>query len=195
MSARCKGSQGSTLVEFAIVLPLLAIMTFGIVELGMALQDKMTVQGAARTGVRVGSAAGTAPDADKNLLLGAGAALHDVGLANVNWILVYKSATADGAVPVACTNPPHSVAASCNAYTGAQLQQLVAGTAPSSWFGCGATALDRFWCPTSRQTIQSDGTDYLGVSVEAQHPMLTGFFGSTLTIGDHGVMRLEPQGG
>jgi Flp pilus assembly protein TadG len=195
MSPRFKGSAGSTLVEFALVLPFLALMAFGVVEFGMALQDKTTVQGAARAGVRVGSAAGATADADKNLLLGVGAALQDVGLTNVDWIVVYKSGTVDGAVPAACTNPTHSVSASCNAYTGAQLQQLVAGTAPASWFGCGVTALDRFWCPTSRQTIQSDGTDYLGVSVQARHPMFTGFFGSTLTISDYGVMRLEPQGG
>jgi hypothetical protein len=182
-------------MELAIILPFLALMTFGVVEFGLANQDRMTVQAAARTGVRVGSAAGKTADADKNLLLGVGSALRDVGLANVNWILVYKSSTADGAVPVACTNPPRSLSASCNVYTGAQLQQLVAGTAPASWFGCGVSALDRFWCPTARETVQANGTDYLGVWLQATHPMLTGFFGKTLTMTDRGIMRLEPSGG
>lgn len=187
--------RGAVLVEFGFLLPFLALMAFGVMEFGLALQDRMTVQSATRTGVRVGSSAGNAAEADKGLLLGAGSALSDIGLANVDWILVYKSASADGTVPAACTNPPRSVSGSCNAYTGTQLQQLVAGTAPSSWFGCGGTSLDTSWCPTSRQTIQADGADYLGVWVQARHTMLTGFFGSTLTITDRGVMQLEPQGG
>lgn len=194
MSATLHRERGSTLVEFALVLPFLALMASGVIEFGLAIQDRMTVQAAARTGVRVGSAAGATVDADKNVLLGVGAALGNVGLDNVEWVLVYKSFTADGAVPASCANPPQAASAACNLYTGAQLSQIVAGTAPSTWFGCGGTALDRFWCPTARQTIQANGTDFLGVWVQAKHPMMTGFFGTTLTIRSQGVMRLEPQG-
>lgn len=194
MNGRCDRERGSTLVEFVMVLPLIAIMAFGVLEFGLAFQDRMTVQSGARTGVRVASAAGTSVDADKNLLLGLGTALRSVGLGNVDWVLVYKSTTADGAVPTTCLDPPRAATAACNFYTGAQLSQVVAGTAPSTWFGCGLTALDRFWCPTARQTIQANGTDYIGVRVRARHPLTTGFFGTTLTIDSHGVMRLEPQG-
>lgn len=192
---RADGERGSVLVEFAFVLPFLALMAFGIMEFGLALQDRMAVQTAARTGVRVGSAAGKAADADKSLLLGVGSVLTDVKLANVSSVLVYKSSTADGAVPAECTNPTRSASGVCNVYTGAQLQQLVAGTAPSSWFGCGGGSLDVSWCPTTRQTVQAIGTDYIGVSIRVNHPMLTGFFGSMVTISERGVMRLEPQGG
>ena len=191
-----RGESGAVLAEFALLLPFLAIMAFGVMEFGLARQDKLTVQTAARSGVRVGSAAGTTATADKDLLLGAGSALNDIGLANVNWILVYKSTTTDGAVPVTCTGPtPHSVSGSCNAYTGAQLQQVLAGTNPASWFGCGGGSLDAAWCPANRQTIQANGTDYLGIWVSARHLMFTGFFGSALTLTDNAVMRLEPQGG
>jgi hypothetical protein len=195
MSARGRGENGTLVLEFAIILPFLALMTFGLLEFGLAIQDKMAVQTATRTGLRVGSAAGSTVDADKSLLLGVSATLTDIGLANVDWVLVYKSGTADGAVPATCSNPPHGVSAACNVYTGAQLQQINAGTAPASWFGCGVAALDRFWCPSARQTTQANGTDYLGVWVQARHQMITGFFGSTLTMTDAGVMRLEPQGG
>ena len=185
--------RGAVLVEFAFVLPLLALLGFGVMEFGFAHQDKMAVQTAARTGVRVGSAAGDTADADKSALLGVGSVLTDIGLDNVDWIVIYESSTADGAVPTACTNPPMSVTGSCNAYTGAQLQQVVDGSAPAAWFGCGLSALDRFWCPTGRQTVQAVGADYVGVWIQATRPMLTGFFGSTMTITDRGVMRLEPQ--
>jgi len=193
---RGRGESGAVIVEFALVLPFMALMAMGIMEFGLARQDKLTVQTGARSGVRVGSAAGNAATADKNLLLGAGSALNDIGLANVNWVVVYKSTTTDGAVPASCTSPtPHSVSSSCNAYSGAQLQQVVAGTAPASWFGCGAGSLDASWCPTSRLTIQANGADYLGVWLSARHPMFTGFFGSALTLTDNAIMRLEPQAG
>jgi len=185
---------GAVLVEFAFLLPLLALMAFGVMEFGLALQDRMAVQTATRTGARVGSAAGNTVEADRSLLLGVGSGLNDIGLANVEWVLVYRSSTADGAVPAGCMDPPRSASGSCNAYTGAQLQQLVAGTSPSSWFGCGDGALDASWCPAGRQTIQSYGADHLGVWIRARRPMLTGFFGSALTITDRGVMRLEPRG-
>ena len=126
------------LVEFACVLPLIAILAFGIIEFGMAWQDKLRVQTAVRAGARVGSNAGKLSTADQHILLGVGAPLADIGLSNVNWVVVFKSTTTDGVVPSACITPtPHSVSGSCNAYSGAQLEQVVGGTSPSSWFGCG----------------------------------------------------------
>jgi hypothetical protein len=191
---RATGDRGSVLAEFALLLPFLALMAFGVLEFGLAWQDKMTVQTAGRAAVRVGSSAGTNADADKSLLLGLGSAISDVGLDNVDWVMVYKSSTADGAAPATCTTPtPHSVSGSCNAYTGAQLKHVVAGSAPGSWFGCGVGSLDLSWCPASRQTTQAVGTDYLGVWVRARHPMRTGFFGSEVTLRDQAVMRLEPK--
>lgn len=191
---RSKGDGGVVMVEFALLLPLIALVVFGVMEYGLVLQDRLSVQSATRAGVRVGSAAGNDVAADKNLLLGVGAALNDLSLSNVDWVLVFRSSSAEGAVPPACTNPPKKVAGSCNLYTGAQISQVVAGTAPAGWFGCGGLSLDGSWCPANRQTIQANGTDYLGVWVQARHPMITGFFGSTITMTDRGVMRLEPKG-
>ena len=95
----------SALVEFAFVLPVLAVMAFGVIEFGLAWQDRLTVQTAVRAGVRVGSADGKLATADKEVLLGVGAVLYDLGLANVDSVVVYKSTTTDGAVPPACLTP------------------------------------------------------------------------------------------
>jgi Flp pilus assembly protein TadG len=45
---------GASAVEFAIVLPLLALLIFGIVELSFALYDKAVITNASREGARVG---------------------------------------------------------------------------------------------------------------------------------------------
>jgi hypothetical protein len=190
---RDRSQRGSALVEFAFVLPVLAVFAFGVIEFGMAWKARLTVQTAVRSGVRVGSADGKSATADKGVLLAAGAVLYDMGLANVDWLLVYKSTTTDGAAPAACLTPtPHSVSGSCNVYTGSQLQQVVAGTNPASWFGCGVGSLDLSWCPTTRQSVQALGNDYLGIRLTVRHPTFTKFFGTVITVNDDAVMRLEP---
>lgn len=49
-----KTGNGQSLVEFALVLPLLLIVTFGIVEFGLVMYDKAVITNASREGARVG---------------------------------------------------------------------------------------------------------------------------------------------
>jgi Flp pilus assembly protein TadG len=49
-----KNQKGAAAVEFAIVLPLLVIMLFGIIEFGLILYDKAVVTNASREGARAG---------------------------------------------------------------------------------------------------------------------------------------------
>jgi Flp pilus assembly protein TadG len=46
--------QGAALVEFAIVLPVLLLLVFGMIELGIALYDKAVITNASREGARAG---------------------------------------------------------------------------------------------------------------------------------------------
>jgi hypothetical protein len=50
------------------------------------------------------------------------------------------------------------------------------------------------WCPTSRQSQQALGADYLGVWMQVTYTYVTKIFpGSGITIRDAAVMRLEPR--
>jgi Flp pilus assembly protein TadG len=51
---RFRLQAGSNLVEFALVLPLLLVLVFGIVDFGLALFDKAVITNAAREGARAG---------------------------------------------------------------------------------------------------------------------------------------------
>jgi len=51
-NSRVKGERGAAMVEFAIILPLLIIVVFGIIEFGRAYNTKITLTHAAREGVR-----------------------------------------------------------------------------------------------------------------------------------------------
>ena len=49
-----KNCKGAVMVEFAIVLPLLLILVFGIIEFGVLLYDKAMITNASREGARAG---------------------------------------------------------------------------------------------------------------------------------------------
>lgn len=58
---RNKSQRGQAIVEFAIVLPLLLVLLFGVIDFGRALQTYITINNASREGARLGS---INPDAD-----------------------------------------------------------------------------------------------------------------------------------
>jgi Flp pilus assembly protein TadG len=187
--------RGAALTEFAVIVPVIAVLLCGLVEFGFAWQDKMTVESAVRAGARTGSSIGNERLADHAIIEGVKSALNDIGISNVQYLVVYKATTADGAVPAACSgSTPASQNGLCNVYTGAQLTSLTQAsfTGTSS---CAADAPDKYWCPTSRQDVQAAGTDFVGVWVKASHPTVTNFFGSTITMTGTAVMRIEPNEG
>ena len=62
LSAGCvkKDESGAAAVEFAIVLPVLLLLVFGIIEFGLLFNRYITVTHAAREGVRVAALTGNA---------------------------------------------------------------------------------------------------------------------------------------
>ncbi len=186
--SRHRGERGAALVEFALVSLLLVTFAFGIIEFGLGWQDRLTVQTAARAGVRVGSSLTTNSLADYNILAAVNSSLHDVGASNIEYVVIYKSTTSDGAVPALCSGTiPISVVATCNVYTGAQLASL-----SSSQFGCGLGSLDLSWCPTTRVNLLGTGPDYLGVWIRVKHNLVGKMYKNPVKITDSAVMRLEP---
>lgn len=50
---RFGGQRGQSLVEFAFVLPVLAVILFGLTDMGLAIHNAVTITNAARDGARV----------------------------------------------------------------------------------------------------------------------------------------------
>ena len=193
-SRRARGEDGAALVELAICCTLLIVIAFGIVEFGNAWNRKLEVETASRAGARVGSSLASDRTADKGLLQAASSVLGEFGLNNVNYVVIYKSTTADGKRQGTCANrPPVASAGLCNVYTGTQLQNLNSLDFSSSCAGNTGPAVDKSWCPTGRQNVQSAGADYLGVYVEAKYITVTGLFKSPFSLASRAVMRLEPK--
>jgi hypothetical protein len=188
------GERGAALVELAICAMLIITIAFGIVEFGNAWNRKQQVETAARTGARVGTSLGSQRAADYGLLTALVAALNDIGISNVNYVVVYNaSINTDGSRPAACKGAnPTSQTGKCNVYTGAQLAALDQSQFTASCTSNTGTALDHAWCPTGRNSVQSTA-DYLGVYVSARYDTITGVFKSPFTLTSQAVMRLEPQ--
>lgn len=194
--ARARGSRGAIIVEFVLIAPVFAIIVAGVLELGLAHRDSMTVSNAIRAGARVGSNAGRERLADYTILKSIEAAMAEVPTARINKIIIYK-ATSTASVPsAAClaitaptTASPAGRDGECNVY-GAYSLSL----AESAFSGGCSGAPDQRWCPTNRQNQQALGADYLGVWMSVTYTYITGIFpGAGITIKDRAVMRLEPR--
>ncbi len=55
-----KSEDGSALLEFSLIVPIMALIALAIVDLGLAIVQGMTVEDAARAGAEYGSLAGNA---------------------------------------------------------------------------------------------------------------------------------------
>jgi Flp pilus assembly protein TadG len=162
-------------VEFALILPLLLLILFGIIEWSLAFKDTLTVASATRAGARTASAQPRSPtfaDDTARSVSRAVAALPDNA---IEALWVYK-AGADGK-PVggggfsSCTT---CVQYSWNASTNAFVRQGATNWDPATQNACAGTS------------------DAVGVYLRANHKFLTGYFPPAVSVTDHTVMNLEP---
>ena len=182
------------MVEFAIVVPLVALFVFGLIELGMAWRDTLTVNTAARSGARIASNLGNERLADWETISAVQAALADIDGTDIQAVIIYDAAAADGQIPSTClSGGGTSVLGSCNHYSPAQLQTLVEGDFATSGSICSAGSPDRFWCPLDRSTTQGS-LDHVGIYIRIEYDSQTDILPwEALTIDDSAVMRVEPR--
>jgi hypothetical protein len=177
---RCgrRGERGAVVIEFAIILPLLITITFGIVEYSDAFHDSAITSDAARAGGRVGSALATTPGYTTSIVDAVNAALSTLPADSPQELWIYK-ANANG-YPGAGTDFS-SCASSCIKYV---------WNAATKSFNTGAPQ-GGGW-PASSHQVCTQPFDELGVYVKINHKFVTGLFGASVTLTDHSVFRFEP---
>jgi len=52
---RSRNENGQTMVEFTLILPILCLLLFGVIQMGIVFHDYITVTDATRVGARVGA--------------------------------------------------------------------------------------------------------------------------------------------
>jgi hypothetical protein len=200
MRRKAGGDTGASAVEFALVVPVLLVLVFGIIEFGLVMRDYLSVASSVRVGARIaatgaGAGQGTCPGApvvcvpsSVPALAQAGAdAIQQAGTAMpqdlIQYIFVYDANAAG--YPGSLTSMPTTTAGCVSA----------GNCVVFKW----NQNLDRFvydsgtWSSsTINACINSASADSVGLYMKASHPYLTGFFGSTLTLQDRAVMKFEP---
>jgi Flp pilus assembly protein TadG len=183
MRRRRQRDDGAVVVEAALILPILLMLVFGIIEFGMLFRANTTVSQAARAGARTAVALPRVPGYQTFASNAVGGALSTtMGSDEITYLTIYKAnkttgLPADGGTYKTCTE--------CYRFTWDKPTK--------TWTQLSGPA----WVHTAQKACGSEAlTDYLGVYVEAKYSWITGFFtpffGSTSTVGERTVMRLEP---
>ena len=205
------------MVEFALVAPLIFFLIFGLIEMGFASLDYLTLANATRTGARLLSASQDNATADLQTLLAIEKAISVINTKNIDQVIIFnatddgKARTVDNAPASACIATDFSATSSaqgsndgsgyhqCNVYI--PLRDFGAGgidSATPSRYVCNAltppgSTYASYWCPTSRVVKIADGLSDVGVWVEVDHHWITGFFGTDVKMHNNTVMRIEPR--
>lgn len=163
-------------------------LLLGLIEIGLYMNDYLTVANTVRGGARVASASGNDIYADYGIVQAINKESAAIPKANIQYVVVYK-ATAFGANPSSLCLGGTRVVGQCNVYRPADLLK------DKTHWGCKTGEnLDDAWCPTTRVVSNSGtGTDYVGVYIKVTHPWVTKMFGAQKDISDQTVIRLEPQ--
>jgi hypothetical protein len=175
---RADRELGSVVVEFAILLPLLVTITFGIIEYSSAYHDSAITADATRAGGRVGSAMSTNASYTTSVVQAVNSALTTLPANAPQELWIYKANT--NGYPGSGNNFS-SCAASCIRYQWNSAAKAFDMSRPS---GGG-------W-PASSQQVCTQPFDEIGVYLKVNHAFVTGLFGANITLTDHSVFRLEP---
>ncbi|HIE21192.1 MAG TPA: pilus assembly protein [Acidimicrobiia bacterium] len=168
--------RGAALVEFALILTFLLMLSLGAFEYGMAFRDWLSVSAATREGVRVASAAGDTPGADCVILEATAGALRAISNGEIAEVWIYKSDTTG------------AVTARQQRYRPALPSDDPATLQCNTWY-----PIMLAWPESSRDN--DGGTrDWVGVRVRFDHEWITNFlwWNGSVRWTDDAVMHLEP---
>jgi Flp pilus assembly protein TadG len=185
---------GAALIEAAYVIPVFFLLVFGIMEIGLYMNDDLAVGHTVRSGSRMASASGNDVMADYGVIMAVKKEIAALDEDAIESIVVYKANNVGEDPTLACQSA--SVSGLCNHYTVADF------AVPRDRWGCLAgVSPDRHWCPNIRDVTRSDGpapgdnfgTDFVGVWIKYEHDWVTKIFADTSQITDSSVIRLEPR--
>ena len=221
--ARARDNRGVAMIEAAIFTPVFFAMIFGIMEIGLAMNDSLALANSVKAGSRMASATGNEPKADLYTLLNIARESGAIKRGDIKRIVIYRpkkfgdppSDQCKAGVPQAWKKGDPLGADACNVYYAQDLKnaeiQVTAETAALAngtsvdksdiFFGCKKGAppnqdllVDNAWCPTERKVTQPlGGPDYVGVWMRIEHRWVTKMFGNARTFEEQSIIRLEPR--
>lgn len=185
--SRSRGDRGVVLVETAMAMLALGVLLIGITEYGFAWRQATVVEKTVQQSGRTAGNLANESLADYETLQAFRSLIGSSKNITIDYIVVYKSTTADGVMPTASGSDCRAASVNnvCNRYVAADLLR------PPTDFGCGGTKPDRYWCPTTRVRDRKPLPDYVGVQAQLEYTGMTGSV-STITITRRAVYAIEP---
>jgi hypothetical protein len=178
------------MVEFALILPLVLLLTFGLIDFGFAFADAAGIKSAGRSGARIGSALSKQPGQLQSIAAAVNAGLGNSTRAQATELVVYAAPasgfTAQDTCPQGTTGGSGSVC----------FDQIIAANAPDRFVPSAADLAT--WdsdlhfmdaCPAVGNHVS---VWKLLVTVKANYPFLSGFFGKNIKLKETVVIDLEP---
>jgi len=175
---RLSDERGAALVETAILIPVIILVTFGLIEFSSAYQSSSVATAAARSGARVASAEALLPTYATDAAAAAATALHSISATEPIEMWVYR-ANASG-------YPESGSFSSCTTNCIRYLWN-----ASTKSFDT-ANPQGGGWPYNTQNACNQAQWDSVGVYVKIRHAFLTKLFGSGITLADHAIFRLEP---
>ncbi len=175
------GERGAALVETAILIPVVILITFGLIEFSSAYQSSSTASSAARSAARTASAEAMLTNSATDAAPAAATALKIIPADVPVEMWVYK-ANAEGYPGSDGNTSFSSCDSNCIKYDWVQGSRSFDTANPA---GGG-------WPASSHHACDQNNWDSVGVFVKLDHKFLTKLFGVNITLTDHAVFRLEP---
>jgi hypothetical protein len=175
-------------------MPILALILFGLAEIGMAWRSASAVATTAHAASLSLSRDADTRGADFSALQRVRAELSSS--AEILSVIIYRTDGTTGRPPGACTviasgltSGTSGVDGLCNVYSGSYVASM--SIADHDDPTCAGDA-DRYLCPTARRRDFAPA-DRIGIEISVRHGWITGFLpGGGRTIADRGVAALEP---
>ena len=171
---------GATLIEAALIMPIMILIMIGTLEIGLAFKDYLTVSYGTRDGSRIGALAGNHPDADCEIVHG----VLDIigGASSMDRFQQLQIFAAD-------PDTGNQIVAKTNTWT-------YVGNDP---YDCANDwTIVENWPSTTRFVLfgPTSELDIIGVRVEYTHDWITGFppFSGSFTVDEQTITRMEPEG-
>jgi Flp pilus assembly protein TadG len=186
---RCQGDEGSVFAEFALILPVLATLLLGMVEMGVLFRQQTEFATFVQLASRTASQAAKSRGADQSILTAVRAGMGGLENTTITKVIIYNadSATKPSAACLATTPNPttgagqNNTTSDCNVYNLAQINAATSAanfTNTCSTFATSTVAWDKWYCPTNRRDTLVSSPSLVGVYVEADYAPVTKLFGT-----------------
>jgi hypothetical protein len=165
-------------VEAALIMPLVLLLTFGIVEFGTYWNTGHTVNEAARSGARLGATKARELGYADDMVAVITERLSGINTDAIQYLTIYKADPVTGD-PV--TGDVLTCTEDCYRYSWNITEDEFVADGTAEW-----PALEQSACGTTGHN------DYVGVYLEADWTSPSGIFGDSRTVSETSIVRLEP---